>query len=74
MEQVKDFKNTWCYVNIHNHDKLRYMGFTHEPPSSCYEYYVYNEVLDDFDSLSWEQPPLLGREIILIDNHFYYSE
>ena len=34
-----DLRNTWCYATVPNHDKLRLMGYDHEPVGACKEYY-----------------------------------
>lgn len=59
MNNEIDFKNTWCQATVPNHDKLRLLGFDHEPASGNINYYyidgsykihsVYSKMLIDPD-------------------------
>lgn len=46
-----DLRNTWCCATVPNHDKLRLMGYDHEPVGACKKYYYIDNdnKINDFE-------------------------
>ena len=44
-----DLRNTWCYATVPNHDRLRLLGYNHNPVGCCKDYYYIgsnNKIID----------------------------
>jgi len=63
-----DLKNTWCKATAPNHDKLRLLGFNHEPINWNVNYYVIDEnykiasIENKITSDTHKQIHLVGKE------------
>lgn len=68
-----DLRNTWCKANVPNHDKLRYLGYDHEPIGCCKDFYIidYDNEIFDSNIIDYEK----YKQIELDENNnFVYVE
>ena len=66
-----DLRNTWCEAIAPNHDKLRLLGFNHEPINWNINYYIIDE---NYEITSIENKVMNDtyKQIHLVDDEFQY--